>query len=183
MSTIRRKFLLKILERVAVGLVLLDLVLFFAVLQPLQKMSTSEWRLMTATRQRVQQLENRVAKLERYQKELPGALKQIQAFQHDHVPPRRRGFSRAARLVRRLSEESGIQLAGVAYKLNPRKDDPLSRLGIEVNVAGPYANLLKFSHALETASDLILLREFTFNPVQEGGGLELRLTADLYLMP
>ncbi|HZP00124.1 MAG TPA: type 4a pilus biogenesis protein PilO [Terriglobia bacterium] len=182
MSTIRRKLLTRILERVAVGLVLLDLVLYLAAVRPLDTLTRNEWNRMTATRQHVQKLENEVARLEDYQRDLPRTLKQIQAFQHDHVPPRRRGFSRAARLVRQLTEQSGLQLAGVAYKLNPAKNDPLERMGIEVNVAGPYPNLLKFSHALETSSDLILLRDFTFSPI-EAGGLELRLTADLYLLP
>jgi Tfp pilus assembly protein PilO len=182
MSALRRKVLVRVLERAAVAFIVLDVALVFAFVRPLDKLAATEWRRMSTARHRVQEAQARVSRLEMYQKKLPEAREQIKVFQHDHVPPRRRGFSRAWRLVRELSEQSGIQLSSLAYRLNSGHEDPLERLGIEVNVVGPYPGLLKFAHALETASDFVLLQDFTFSPGQ-GGSLELRLTADMYLVP
>jgi Tfp pilus assembly protein PilO len=61
--------------------------------------------------------------------------------------------------------------------------DPLERLAVEINAQGPYAGLLKFSHALETANEFILVRDFDLTPGGENGSLGLRLSADLYLTP
>jgi Tfp pilus assembly protein PilO len=87
-----------------------------------------------------------------------------------------------ARLVRRLSEQSNLELSGVSYRLDAGREEPLERLGVELTVEGNFPDLMKFTHALETASDMIVLRDFTFGP-GESGRVEMRLTADLYLSP
>jgi Tfp pilus assembly protein PilO len=133
-----------------------------------------------ATRERIRELEMRRARLEKFQTAVPETQDQLSAFMRGYIPPRRQGFSRAARLVRRLTEQAGVQLTGISYKLDSAADDPLERLGVELEVAGPFASLLNFSHALETASDFIVLREFAFEPA-EGQNVALRLAADLYL--
>lgn len=182
MGKSRRKTLVRIVEGVAVGLVLLDVVLYFALVRPLRSMRTAEEVRYSATREHVQELKVRAARLEKFQTAVPETEDQLSAFIRSHIPPRRQGFSRAARLVRRLTEQAGVELSGVAYKLDSAADDPLERLGIEVEVEGPFPSLLNFSHALETASDFIVVREFAFEPA-EGGGVALRLGADLYLTP
>jgi Tfp pilus assembly protein PilO len=182
MGKSRRKTLVRIVEGVAVGLVLLDVVLYFALVRPLRSMRTAEEVRYSATREHVQELKVRAARLEKFQTAVPETEDQLRAFIRSHIPPRRQGFSRAARLVRRLTEQAGVELSGVAYKLDSAADDPLERLGIEVEVEGPFPSLLNFSHALETASDFIVVREFAFEPA-EGRGVALRLGADLYLTP
>jgi hypothetical protein len=180
MGRSRRKTVIRILERVAMGLVLLDVVFYFAVVRPLRSMRTAEQARYSATRARVRELTLRATRLEKFQAAVPETEDQLTAFMRSHIPSRRQGFSRAARLVRRLTEQTGVHLSGLAYKLDSAADDPLERLGIEVDVEGPFAGLLNFSHALETASDLIVVREFAFEPA-EGQDLALRLGADLYL--
>lgn len=182
MGKSRRKTLIRMVEGVAVGLVLLDAALYFALVRPLRSMRTAEEVRYSATRERVRELKLRAARLEKFQTGVPETEEQLSAFMRSHIPPRRQGFSRAARLVRRLTEQAGVELSGVAYKLDSAADDPLERLGIEVEVAGPFSSLLNFSHALETASDFMVVREFAFEPA-EGGGVALRLGADLYLTP
>lgn len=180
MSRSRRKTVIRILEGVAVGLVLLDVALYFALVRPLRSMRSAEQARYAAARERVREQTLRAARLEKFQTVLPETEDQLSAFMQSHIPPRRQGFSRAARLVRRLTEQAGVQLSGMAYKLGSSADDPLERLGIEVEVEGPFASLLNFSHAVETSSDFIVVREFAFEPT-EGQGLALRLGADLYL--
>jgi hypothetical protein len=113
---------------------------------------------------------------------LPEAEKQLSAFLRNHVPSRRQGFSHAARLMRRLTEQAGLRLSGLGYKLESSENDPLQRLGMEVEVEGPFSSLLNFAHALETAGDFIVVRDFAFEPA-EGQVVALRLGADLYLKP
>jgi Tfp pilus assembly protein PilO len=182
MSKGRRKTIVRIVEGLALGLVLLDVALYFALVRPLRVMRTEEEASYAAARERVRDLKARAARLEKYQTEVPEAEDQLRGFLEGHIPPRRQGFSRAMRMVGELTEKSDLRLANVSYKLESSKDDPFVHLAVQVDVEGPFSNLLGFAHALETSDDLIVLRDFTFEPA-EGRGLALRLAADLYLQP
>jgi Tfp pilus assembly protein PilO len=133
-------------------------------------------------RNRLREARARVARLEEFQAAVPGAGEQLEGFLNEHVPTRRQGFSRAARLVRHLVDESGAQLESISYKLGGDDDEPLRRLGLEVDVEGPFASLFDFAHSLETGTEFVVVRSFTFEP-REGGTMGLRLGADLYLKP
>jgi Tfp pilus assembly protein PilO len=178
----RRQIVLRIVEAAGLGLVILDVVLYFAVYRPLGNMVASEQQRYSDVRQMVREQQIRVDRLEKYQAALPEADKRLEDFTSNHTPPRRRGFSTAAHLIRQVADASGVQPASVAYRLETTHHDPLERLGLEINVTGPYTGLLKFAHALETADDLILIREFSFAP-GENGALSLRLVVDLYMTP
>ncbi len=178
----RRKVLIRIVEWVALASVLLDVVLYLAAVRPLQRLAAAERLERDATGDRILEGRSRVARLKKFQVALPDADADVKAFLRDHVPSRRRGFSRAARLVRKLAEQSGLQLGPVSYKLSASEGGPLERLGIDVTVEGSFPGLLKFVHGLETGDDFILVRELAFEP-SEGSSLALRLGADLYLEP
>lgn len=182
MSKSRRKLLTQVVQWTALVLALLDAVLYLALVRPARHLVAAEAQERDQAKARVLDEIAQVDRLKKFQEALPAADDEFKAFVRDHVPSRRHGFSRAARIVRRLSEQSGLQLGPVSYRLSSATEDPLERLGIEVTVEGPYQSLLKFAHALETGSDFILVHDFTFEP-GEGGGLALRLGADLYLVP
>jgi Tfp pilus assembly protein PilO len=182
MSRSRRNALIRIVEGVAVGLVVLDVVLYFALVRPLRSLRAGEEARYVTVREQVRDLKLRTARLERFQVALPETEKQLSAFLRNHVPSRRQGFSHAARLMRRLTEQAGLRLSGLGYKLESSENDPLQRLGMEVEVEGPFSSLLNFAHALETAGDFIVVRDFAFEPAEDQV-VALRLGADLYLMP
>jgi Tfp pilus assembly protein PilO len=173
---------MRIVEAAGLGLVVLDVVLYFAVYRPLGGMVASEEQRYSGVRQRAREEQVRVERLKEYRAALPQADKRLADFTSNHAPPRRRGFSAAAHLIRAVADASGVQPGSVAYRLDTKHGDPLERLGLEVNVTGSYAGLLKFAHALETAHDLILVREFSLTQ-GDNGVLNLRLLADLYLTP
>jgi len=178
----RRHIVMRIVEAAGLGLVVLDVVLYFAVYRPLGNMMASEEHRYSGARQRVREEQVRVDRLEKYQAALPQAGKRLEDFTSNHAPSRRRGFSAAAHLIRQVADASGVQPPSVAYRLDTKHHDPLERLGLEISAMGSYTGLLKFAHALETAHDFILVREFSFAP-GENGVLSLRLVADLYLTP
>ncbi len=178
----RRKILIRIVVGAALVLLLLDAALYLAVVRPVRRLVATEQQARGLAEAGVLEGRRRVERLKKFQQALPGAHEQIRIFLEDHIPSRRRGYSRAARLVRQLTEESGIQLSSVTYKLNSAREEPLQHLGIEVTVEGPFMGLLKFAHGLETAKDFILVRDFIFQP-GEGGSLAMRLGADVYLEP
>ena len=151
--------------------------------RPIQALVFSEERQFTALRRRIYDGEVRIERLKKFREALPEAGKSLAEIKRDHTPPRRQGFSQAAKLVRRVTGQSGTQLTSVAYKLDTNASGPLQRLGLVIIVAGPFPALLKFAHALETASDFIEIRSFNIGAVGENHDLELRLTADLYLAP
>lgn len=173
---------MRIIEKVGFSLVLLDIALYFAVLRPVQSWVGSEQQRFGAIRRRLSEEGGRVKRLEKFQGDLPTAGDKLAAFKRDHVPPRRHAFSKASRLLREVSEQAGVQLGPVKFRLDSEHKEPLWNLAFETDAEGTFAGLMKFAHALETASDFILIRKFTFEP-GEGGTMGLRLTADLYVTP
>jgi Tfp pilus assembly protein PilO len=182
MPNTRRKALTRVLQWAALALVAADAVLYLMLVRPLRRSLGAEQQARDLTKAQLLEEALRVESLKKFQAAMPDANREMKIFLRDHVPPRRRCFSTAASLVRRLSQESGLELDAVSYKLDPATDGPLERLGIQVTVVGPFRGLLKFAHGLETGKDFILVRDFTFQP-GEGNSLALRLGADLYLEP
>ena len=182
MTASRRKLVTRICEATAIGLLALDAALYFALVRPLGSMRMSAEREYTATRDRIRDGKARAARLEEFKKVVPGAETQLASFLKNHVPPRRQGFSHAARLVRKLSEDANVRLTSVTYKLSWSDNDPLPRLALEVEVEGLFPNVLRFAHALETSKEFLALRDFTYEP-GETRTIALHLGADLYLRP
>src|SRR6516225_6085722 len=170
----------RIVERVAIALVLVALGVWLVIVRPFEDKLLAEQQAFRTARQQKLAAENRVARLEKIR--VTDAGTELKGFVNEHMPPRRRSFSKAADLVRRLTEDSGVQLSGVSYRLDEVKGEPLQRLGIEINVQGPFPSLLGFAHAVETSSDFLVLRGFTLEAGDEGT-LELRMRVDLYVTP
>jgi Tfp pilus assembly protein PilO len=170
----------RVLERMAIALVLLALGVWLMAVRPLEDKLLAEQQAFRTARQQKVAAEARVARLEKIR--VTDADTELKGFVSEHMPPRRRSFSKAADLVRRLTEESGVQLSGVSYRLGEVKGEPLQRLGIEVSVQGPFPNLLGFAHAVETSSDFLVLRDFSLE-TGDGETLALRMAADLYVSP
>jgi Tfp pilus assembly protein PilO len=182
MTRSRRKLITRIVEATALGLVVISLVLYFALVRPLGNMRQSEVNQHAAIRDQVREGKARVARLEHFKEGVPDAETQLGGFLKEHVPERRQGFSRAARMMRQLSEDSQVRLTGVSYKLSAPGDEPLARLGLEIEVEGTFPNLLEFTHALETSGDFLALRDFSFD-LGEGRGIAMHVGAVLYLQP
>ena len=178
----RRKTLVRVVEVVAIALVVLDLAVYFAVVRPLRSLRVTEEVRYKAARDRVREGQARVARLETFKRAVPEAETQLGDFLKDHVTERRQGFSKAARLVRELSEKSKVHLASVSYHLVPGSDDHLARLGLEVEVDGSFAGVMSFAHALETSGEFVSLGDFSFEP-GESRTIALRMGAVLYLQP
>jgi Tfp pilus assembly protein PilO len=182
MAKLRRKTLIRILEAAAVGLAALDLVLYLAVSRPLAVAARDEQQTFSETRLQVKQTQARIAQFQKELAALPQTRHELDQFLQDHVPQRRKAYSRAAGLVHKFTQDAGVELTRVAYRPEGRPSEPLEQLGISVTVQGPFEGLQRFTHSLETSSDLLIVRGAIFQP-GETGGLALRLLADLYVNP
>ncbi len=167
-----------------IGLILLalDALAYVGMERPLASLLAGKQSQFTATRLAWQQERIQLAALEKRNAALPRQDQQLRAFLQQHLPPQREGFSSAALLIQRLTQQSGVQLSGVSYRAGRNKGEPLEHLGLSVTVQGPFTGLLSFAHALETSHNLAVVRSFKFES-GDGGMLGLRLNADLYLMP
>jgi len=168
---------------IGVGLVALDVFVFFMVYQPMGRKIDGEERIHEQLRQTVRNQQVRVDILRKYEAALPEAGKGLDDFAKNRTPSRREAYSTAAHLIHKAADTSGVKVSSTAYRLDLGHNDPLERLELEITLQGPYPSLLKFSHALETANNFILIREFNITRGEEGGALGVRLGADLYLMP
>ena len=163
-------------------MVAIDLAVYFLAVRPLRDKAAQAEDSYHQASMSLQLQKTQVARLEELQATLPAADDKLQDYLKEHVPSRQRVFSDAARLVRMLTQKSGVKLDNVSYKLNTEKGEPFDQLGLDVTVEGPFANLLKFAHSLETSDDLILVRNFTFAAGQ-GNTVNLRVGGVLYLTP
>lgn len=183
MSNIRQNIVIRNIEMVAIGLVLLDVVLYFAVVRPLVNLAQGKFEQSEEARRHIRNEKETVSRLEWYKSALPGTEKDINNFLSNEVKSRRKSYSRSTRLVQGLAEHSGLKLTGISYRLESLRDQPLDLMNISMTVEGPFPSLLNFAHGLETtSSDFIVIREFAFES-GEGKDLSLRLTAELYLTP
>ncbi|MGH9327783.1 MAG: hypothetical protein ACRD2B_14030 [Terriglobia bacterium] len=182
MSPDRRKNWTRTAIKIIVPLIVLDALAYVALQRPLARLLSGEEQRFTVTRLEWQREKQQLVDLQKRDEQLPAEDRQLAAFLRRHVPPRREGYSRAALLIDHLTEQSGVGLAGISYGLAQTKGDPFEHLGLKVEVQGPFGALLSFGHALESASDFIVVRSFKFEAAG-GGVLGLQLNADLYLMP
>ena len=182
MRTVRRATLIRVMTRAAVIIILLDALLYFGVVVPLGTSVTKQRQEFAVARRRVMEQQTRVVRFEHRLASMTNVDGQIRTFMEKHVPSRRQGYSRVARLIRVLIKQAGLDLIGITYRMEPDPSEPLQKLGIEVSVEGSFPGILNFAHALETSDDLIVLRDFNFLS-GDAGALQLRIGADLYLMP
>jgi Tfp pilus assembly protein PilO len=180
MSKQKRKALIRLAERVALAILAVDILLYALLVVGLSDRIGAAAQTREALRRQVYHEQTRIARLKRYQAGLPDAKQQIEQFEKKRVPSRRQGFSRAARLIREVGQQSGVDVSSVNYKLHSDDTEPMERLGISVSAKGLYPSLIKFAHTLETAGDFLVVRQFSFLH-GDGGTLELRMYADLYL--
>jgi Tfp pilus assembly protein PilO len=166
-----------------IGLVALDLVVFFLVYRPLGARLEATARRHEELRKAIRNQQMRVDLLKQYEAAMPAAGEALENFMGTRAPSRREAYSTAAHLLHKVAETAGVKVSTLAYHaIDKELNDPLERLSLEINVQGPYAGLLKFSHGLETANEFILIRDCTIAP-GDNGALSLRLGADLYVTP
>ena len=178
----RRQIVHRIIEVIGAGLVVLDLLVFFGVFRPLGNKLSEEARRHTELRQTIRTQQVRLDLLKKYEAALPQVGKGLEDFTTNRAPSRREAYSTAAHLIDKVADAAGVKVTTRAYRLYTEHKDPLEQLAIDMSVQGSYASLLKFSHALETANEFILIRDFSITP-GESGAISLRLGADLYLTP
>jgi Tfp pilus assembly protein PilO len=169
--------------KIGLLLVALDAVAYVALYRSVMSLLAREQQQFAETRLQWKGRQAALLQVQRRAAALPATEQQVRSFVEKHVPHQREGYSRAGVLIEGLSQRTGVELSGIAFKREDRQETgPFRRLTVNIYVQGPFANLLNFGHGLETASDFIVVRGFKF----ESGGqgvLGLRLTADLYLMP
>jgi Tfp pilus assembly protein PilO len=182
MNMTRRKLVTRILEGLAVTLVLLDIAAYFAVLRPLQDRVQGEKTRHRQARATLAPAQKRVEQLQKYASKLPTADGQLGTFLEKHMPNRKSQYSTADKLVATLADESGVQLLGVSYKPEPEHKNPLQWLRIEVSAEGGFKSLMDFAYDLESGDDFLLIRNVAFD-MGDKGLPSLRLAADLYVTP
>lgn len=181
----RQKFVTRIIQRVALGLVALDVVLYFAVLQPVQRMWQARAERYNTVRLQVINEQARVNRLKWYTDALPAMQKDVDEFLSNEVQPKRKSFSRTTRLALGIADQTGVTLPGsaISYHVDSQRGQLLDEMGLNITVTGSFTNLLDFAHELETTTDdFLVFRGFSFE-AGEGSNLSLRLATDFYLTP
>ncbi|PYV17653.1 MAG: hypothetical protein DMG21_07780 [Acidobacteria bacterium] len=169
-------------EWVALALLAMDGALYVALVGPVGRLAASEERRRVEIRERIQMEKEVVARLERFKNAAPKTSEELASFTEEHISPRREAYYRAARLVRELTDRSGVELTGISYRSDPWRGEPLRRLSLEIRVTGPFDGLLKFTHDLDDSKQFVVLENC--NLQERGGeGLAMNLSAGMYLEP
>jgi Tfp pilus assembly protein PilO len=180
----RRQIINRIFELLAIVLLALSAGAYFGIYRPLGSKVDAAEREQVSLLQTVRNQRVRLELLKKYQAALPGSGKGLQDFTSKRTPSRREAYSTAAHLVHKFADAAGVKVTTMGYRLETSQhDEPLEKLDLAINVQGAYPNLMKFSHALETADDFILVKGFNFAIGGDTVPLALHLDADLFLTP
>ncbi len=166
----------------ALALLAVDLVLYLIFVAPAGRMAASERARQQELAERIHEEKAVVAKLSQFKDAAPKVSEQLADFTEKHISPHREAYYRAARLMRELSDKSGLQLTGISYKLDPWHGEPFRRLSVQIQVAGPFDNLMKFVHDLDVANEFVVLESCSLQE-HEGQGMGMSLIAGMYLEP
>lgn len=178
----KRQSILRFAERAALIVAAFDVAIYFLAARPVQARLAGDQQAYNRLRHEVVERESRLVNLERLKAALPQAGVDLQNFLQAHVPARRWGFSTSEKLLRHLTQQTHVRLADVSPKLMANKDEPLQHLSLEITVEGTFDHLLDFAHAVETAKELMVIRNFSFTTAKENL-LSLKMGTDLYLTP
>lgn len=182
MSLQRRKKWTRTAAKVILVLIVLDVLAYAAADRYLANLVASEQGRFTFARLEWLRERASLTQLEKRNAALPREREELQAFRGQHIPVHREAYSGAAVLIEQLTGKSQVQLVAIKYREGKSKGEPFEHLGLDTNVEGPFPNLLKFAHGLETSNDFIVVHSFKF-AAGDGGMLALHVDADLYLMP
>lgn len=181
----RQKTITTLIKSVAVGFAVLDVVVYFAVLQPVQKMWQASAERFNSARLEGVKEESRVARLKWYADAVPDMQKDVDEFLENEVQPKKKSFSRTTRLLLGLADKAGVSLppSGIAYQMDAAHGQLLDQMGLIFTLKGPFKNLMEFAHELETTSDDFLVIRNVRLDAGEGTDLSMQVATDFYLTP
>jgi Tfp pilus assembly protein PilO len=109
------------------------------------------------------------------------AATELTTFYNDILP---RDLSGARRLtylrLAQLARESNLQFQSGSYKPVTDRDSTLTRLQIELVLAGSYADIRTFIHELESAPEFVVIDNVELTEGAEGGNLAVTLELSTY---
>ena len=105
----------------------------------------------------------------------------LTTFYNDVLP---RDLSGARRLtylrLAQLARESNLKFESGSYTPKEERDSTLTRLEIELVLAGSYADIRTFIHALESSPEFVVIDNVELSEGAEGGNLAVTLQLSTY---
>jgi type IV pilus assembly protein PilO len=111
---------------------------------------------------------------------LKTARAEIDSFYNDRMPAR---YSDITDALGKLAKESHVQLGQVKYdsrEADKEQFPDTTRLAIDANISGDYANEMRFINALEREKLLFILENVSLGEAQ-GGNIKLQIRLETYL--
>jgi Tfp pilus assembly protein PilO len=109
------------------------------------------------------------------------ASTELTTFYNDILP---RDLSGARRLtylrLAQLARESNLRFESGSYKPVKERDSTLTRLGIELVLAGSYADVRTFIHELESSPEFVVIDNVELSEGADGGNLVVTLELSTY---
>jgi Tfp pilus assembly protein PilO len=109
------------------------------------------------------------------------ASTELATFYNDILP---RDLSGARRLtylrLAQLARESNLRFESGSYKPVKERDSTLTRLGIELVLAGSYADVRTFIHELESSPEFVVIDNVELSEGADGGNLVVTLELSTY---
>ena len=164
----------------ALLLLLLDAVVYLVFVQPLRSGQADE--KATALQSQMDRATAEVARLERIERELPGATRRLDEFVNQQFLAEEVGYSGLVGELERAATDMGVRPGRIDFLRYPVRERPeLVRVETTTTLEGSYANLLRFLEALERSGNFYLLKRLGLASTTPGGKLKLDLTLETYL--
>jgi Tfp pilus assembly protein PilO len=159
---------------VALGLIVAGNLAFYMVrVGPLLAAQAGQAERLLTLQRRIRDLKAQGQILEAQVK----ALENVETFRTG-LPPRS-GVVRVSGELHRLAAASGVTVPGVGYQPEPMKDADLLRVKMTLTVEGPYANVRRFLHEVETRRRYLVVERMGLadqRSAMKGGQVAMQLT-------
>ena len=110
------------------------------------------------------------------------ASEEIDAFYRDVLPADQPEARRMMFRLQRLAREARVRASSVdADVQEPRRDETLTQMRIQMDLTGSYRAIREFIHRLEQTDDFLLLEELDLSDAQDAGTLTVRIALSTYV--
>ncbi len=168
----------KIIRRVIIGILALDLVL--AVLNwRLAELPHGQESDLKALERTVRLLDADVRRVKSIEQEIPAAQQDLDRFFSERLRKASSGYSSIVSDLGAIAGKAGLHTSGITFRQREIPNRGVVEIEVTTSVDGGYASLIKFINGLERSSDFYVLDHLSLTSIS-GGSLKLNLQLRTY---
>lgn len=164
------------------GLVVLDLLFYFAMLIPTRQAFTAQETQYQSVVKKVMEKRNEVARLDSIQTHLRDASGNEASRFQQYIWRADDGFSSLIQFLTDAATHAGVQKSRTTFKASNQAQSGLLEVQVAVPLEGAYADIVKFINAVERSNHLLIIDTIALQSGQDNpDGVRLNLSMLAYM--